>query len=105
MQDFLHAYASSQPGHGYPLPNLEEFSFKGGITFKNETDICQLLVEALTIRLTPSSSGQEQGKPLRSFILKTDKELQPSIEVKQKLERLVADGLHIQIVCAGKSWS
>jgi len=104
MQDFLNAYALSQPGHGYLLPNLEEFSFKGGITFKNETDICQLLVEALTARRTPSSSGQEQGKPLRSFILETDKELQPSIEVKQKLERLVADGLHIQIVCAGKSW-
>lgn len=104
MQDFLHAYASSQPGNAYPLPNLEEFSFKGGITCKNETDICQLLVEALTARRTPSSSGQEQVKPLRSFILETDKEFQPSIEVKRKLERLVADGLHIQIICAGKSW-
>jgi len=93
----------SQAGRAYPLPNLEEFSFSGWITSKDERDICRLLVDALTARRTSSSSSQGQGKPLRSFILNTDKDLQPSVEVKRELERLVADGLDIRILCAGRS--
>jgi len=93
------------PSIPYFLPNLEMFTFSGPIDAP--PGFSDLLLEVLRLRrnLTPGTSDREPF-PFFWLDIKTDTECSFVLpaEMKDKLQELVDDGLHLSVVFNGYSW-